>query len=146
MPYRGLGSGIKRAIDAWPRIDFVDDPDGCLFTATVHRTPADKLNLTSDSPTMSVKNRETVGKASKKRRETVGKASVKRQKSVGKTARIVLDACQKNKDITIPEIAALAGVTERSIERNIQKLQADGLLRRVGGRKKGCLKILSGQY
>lgn len=37
LPYRGLGSGIKRAIDAWPEIDFIDDRDGCLFTATVHR-------------------------------------------------------------------------------------------------------------
>ena len=42
LPYRGLGSGIRRAIDAWPRIDFVDDPDGCLFTATIHRAPVDK--------------------------------------------------------------------------------------------------------
>lgn len=109
--------------------------------------------MTSDSPTTSVKNRENVGKESvkrqktvgiesKNRRESVGKASVKRKKSVGKTSRIILDACQKNKDITIPEIAALAGVTERSIERNIQKLQADGLLRRVGGRKEGYWEAL----
>ena len=25
LPYRGLGSGIKRALDAWPEIDFFDD-------------------------------------------------------------------------------------------------------------------------
>ena len=37
LPYKGLGSGIKRAIDDWPEIDFTDDRDGCLFTATVHR-------------------------------------------------------------------------------------------------------------
>jgi len=30
-------SGIKRAIDAWPNIDFIDDRDGCLFTTIVHR-------------------------------------------------------------------------------------------------------------
>jgi hypothetical protein len=29
LPYRGLGSGIKRALDAWPKIDFIDDRDGC---------------------------------------------------------------------------------------------------------------------
>jgi ATP-dependent DNA helicase RecG len=39
LPYHGLGSGIKRALAAWPRIDFADDRDGCLFTATVHRKP-----------------------------------------------------------------------------------------------------------
>jgi len=37
LPYRGLGSGIKRALEAWPEIDFFDDRDGCLFTASVHR-------------------------------------------------------------------------------------------------------------
>ncbi len=33
LPYRGLGSGIKRALEAWPEIDFVDNrgcsPKGC---------------------------------------------------------------------------------------------------------------------
>ncbi|WP_346434792.1 ATP-binding protein [uncultured Methanoculleus sp.] len=37
LPYRGLGSGIKRALEDWPDIDFTDDRDGCLFTVTVHR-------------------------------------------------------------------------------------------------------------
>lgn len=37
LPYRGLGSGIKRALEDWPEIDFTDDRDGCLFTVTVHR-------------------------------------------------------------------------------------------------------------
>ncbi len=37
LPYRGLGSGIKRALEEWPQIDFADDREGCLFTATVHR-------------------------------------------------------------------------------------------------------------
>ncbi|MDZ7664465.1 MAG: putative DNA binding domain-containing protein [Desulfotignum sp.] len=42
LPYHGLGSGIKRALGAWPQIDFADDRDGCLFTATVHRKPLEK--------------------------------------------------------------------------------------------------------
>ena len=37
LPYHGLGSGIKRALSSWPDIEFEDDRDGCLFTATVHR-------------------------------------------------------------------------------------------------------------
>ncbi|MCI5158636.1 MAG: ATP-dependent DNA helicase RecG, partial [Candidatus Electrothrix sp. AUS1_2] len=39
LPYHGLGSGIKRALAAWPDIDFQDDREGCLFTATVYRRP-----------------------------------------------------------------------------------------------------------
>ena len=42
LPYRGLGSGIKRALEDWPEIDFSDDRDGCLFTATVHRKELDR--------------------------------------------------------------------------------------------------------
>lgn len=31
LPYHGLGSGIKRALEQWPQIEFTDDHDGCLF-------------------------------------------------------------------------------------------------------------------
>ncbi|PZN81873.1 MAG: ATP-dependent DNA helicase RecG [Candidatus Methylumidiphilus alinenensis] len=37
LPYKGLGSGIKRALQNWPDIDFTDDRERCLFIATVHR-------------------------------------------------------------------------------------------------------------
>ena len=48
LPYHGLGSGIKRALDAWPQIDFVDDHEGNLFTATVHRKPLEELRLSAN--------------------------------------------------------------------------------------------------
>jgi len=35
------------------------------------------------------------------------------------------------------------GITERSIQRNIQKLQADGFLRRGGGRKEGYWEVIN---
>lgn len=37
LPYRGLGSGIKRAIKAYPDIDFIDDRDGNTFTVIINR-------------------------------------------------------------------------------------------------------------
>ncbi len=37
LPYRGLGSGIKRAIRAYPNIEFVDDQDGNTFRVTIQR-------------------------------------------------------------------------------------------------------------
>ena len=37
LPYRGLGSGITRALKAYPYIDFKDDHDGNLFKVTVWR-------------------------------------------------------------------------------------------------------------
>jgi len=35
LPYRGLGSGIRRALKAYPAIDFVDDRDANSFKAVV---------------------------------------------------------------------------------------------------------------
>jgi ATP-dependent DNA helicase RecG len=37
LPYRGLGTGILRALKEYPEIDFVDDRDGNQFRATVRR-------------------------------------------------------------------------------------------------------------
>ncbi len=37
LPGGGFGSGVRRAFEDWPEIDFADDRDGCLFTVTVHR-------------------------------------------------------------------------------------------------------------
>ena len=97
------------------QIDFTDDRDGCLFRATVYRRPIGELDSSGSTV-------ETSGK----RRESVGKASGK-----------ILDACREKSSVTIPELAVLLGITERSVQRNIQKLQDNGLLRRVGGRKEG---------
>ncbi|MBE0503205.1 MAG: HTH domain-containing protein, partial [Desulfuromonadales bacterium] len=69
------------------------------------------------------------------------KASGKRRESVGKASGKILEACRERSAITIPELAALIGITERSVERNIQKLQATRLLRRVGGRKEGYWEV-----
>ena len=119
LPYRGLGSGIKRALEAWPEIDFADDRDGCLFTVTVHR----KVGESSSSS---------------KKSETPGELS----KTSGKTSGKILAALKQDENLTIPELASLIGVTERSIERNIRKLQEQGRLRRIGPAKGGRWEVL----
>ena len=72
----------------------------------------------------------------------LGDTSVKRRESVGKTSGKILVACREDPVITIPEMADLIGITERSVQRNIQKLQAEGFLRRVGGRKEGNWEVI----
>lgn len=37
LPYRGLGSGIRRAINAYPAIDFIDDREGNIFKVVIWR-------------------------------------------------------------------------------------------------------------
>jgi ATP-dependent DNA helicase RecG len=40
LPYRGLGTGILRALKEYPEIDFVDDRDGNLFRVVMKRRAA----------------------------------------------------------------------------------------------------------
>lgn len=37
LPYRGLGSGIRRALAAHPAIDFIDDREANLFKVIIHK-------------------------------------------------------------------------------------------------------------
>ena len=86
---------------------------------------------------------DLVGKAAVNSNKIVGKASVKSRESVGKASVKIVDICRQKNTITIPELAALLGITERSVERNIHKLQQNGLLRRIGGRKEGSWEVLA---
>lgn len=43
LPYRGLGSGIPRALEYWSNIEFTDDRDKCEFTATLFRDNTDEV-------------------------------------------------------------------------------------------------------
>jgi len=58
-------------------------------------------------------------------------------KTSGKTSGKILEAILQNNTITIPELSILNGITERSIERNLQKLQKEGTLKRIGPAKGG---------
>jgi len=37
LPYRGLGNGIRRAVKAYPEIDFIDDRDNNLFKVIINK-------------------------------------------------------------------------------------------------------------
>ena len=41
LPYRGLGSGIPRALQEWPRLELINDEAGNQFTARVWRPQAE---------------------------------------------------------------------------------------------------------
>ena len=60
-----------------------------------------------------------------------------------KTSGKILAAVKQNALITIPDLAAFIGIiTARSVERNIQKLQEAGLLRRIGPAKGGYWEVV----
>ena len=62
-------------------------------------------------------------------------------KRSGKASGKILAAVRQNARITLPELASEIGITERSVEKNIQKLQDEGLLRRIGAAKGGHWEI-----
>ena len=53
----------------------------------------------------------------------------------------ILDRIRKNPNITIPALAAICGVDEKTIKRDIQRLKSSGRLTRVGPDKGGWWKV-----
>tara|TARA_R110002049_G_scaffold173750_2_gene340663 strand:- start:19597 stop:21057 length:1461 start_codon:yes stop_codon:yes gene_type:complete len=51
LPYRGMGSGIPRALEAWPQTDLVDDPAGNQFSVVVWRPKAEWAGQVIDQVT-----------------------------------------------------------------------------------------------
>jgi ATP-dependent DNA helicase RecG len=69
----------------------------------------------------------------------VGKTSGKMS---GKTSGKIINLILENSFISIPEMASVIGVAERTIERNIQKLQKENKLKRIGGAKGGHWEVI----
>ncbi|HEB93029.1 MAG TPA: winged helix-turn-helix transcriptional regulator, partial [Gammaproteobacteria bacterium] len=59
-----------------------------------------------------------------------------------KTSEKILSEILKNTYVTISELADLTGVTTRSVERNLKKLQDSGVLRRIGPAKGGHWEVI----
>ena len=59
----------------------------------------------------------------------------------GKQSGKILAFIRENALVTIPELAASIGVSERSIERNLKKLQAENRLSRIGPANGGHWKV-----
>ena len=123
LPYHGLGSGIKRALEAWPHIDFMDDHEACLFTVTVHRKPAEESELAGDS-------------------SLNGQASPKSSpKSSPNTENQILRLISEDSSITTEQLGFVLGISKRAVLRQISKLKVQGRLRRVGSARGGHWEV-----
>lgn len=126
LPYHGLGSGIKRALEKWPAIDFIDDHDGCLFTATVQRKAVEELEL-ADKGAIKVQKLERV-------------APIKSPLSDLQVQ--MLEFIRSNPTISYDELADLTQKDRTTVMRNIGKLKDASILRRVGSKKTGHWEVL----
>ena len=59
-----------------------------------------------------------------------------------KTSEIIINALDHNHAMTIAELANTLGLSTRSIERNLQKLQKEGRLRRIGPARGGYWEVV----
>ncbi len=59
-----------------------------------------------------------------------------------KTSEKIMKLIKKNSQITIFEMVEKIGVSQRSIERNLKKLQSENRLMRIGADKGGSWKVL----
>ncbi len=143
LPYKGLGSGIKRALEDWPNITFTDDRDGCQFTATVHRqsspsVPGRHPKVSAKTPLKTPVKDEQPGK-------TLEKTPVKSEetgKTPEKTPEKIIGLLSSAPTLSMQEIAAALSKSESAVERAIRKLRDNGRLRRIGPDKGGHWEVL----
>jgi ATP-dependent DNA helicase RecG len=123
LPYHGLGSGIRRALKDWPDIEFTNDRDGCLFTATVHRKEVNG----SDEP-------------DKRSLKTTVKTPIKKKSSEissEKSSEKIVDLLKSNSKMAAREIGDVLGISSRAVEKQIAKLREEGRIRSIGPAKGG---------
>lgn len=133
LPYHGLGSGIKRALSEWSRIDFKDDRDGCLFVAKVHREPVDTLKLANKG---AIKRQNRISEA----HDASINAPI--NAPINEFQEQLLNAIRSNPAISYDELAQLVQKDRTTVRRNIGKLKAAGFLKRSGSRKTGHWEII----
>ena len=113
LPYHGLGSGIKRALTLWPQIDFTDDREACLFTATVHRNAP--FNAPANAPINA---------------------------PVSDLQRQLLKLVQSNPHASYDQLAMLTQKDRTTIMRNMAKLKAASRVQRNGPAKGGHWQVI----
>jgi ATP-dependent DNA helicase RecG len=124
LPYHGLGSGIKRALSNWPDIDFVDDHDGNVFTATIRRhlqtiSSADKMHLQkSDAPINALMSAP-----------------------LNELAEQILTLITANPSTSYEQLAEATQKNRSTVMRSLKRLKDMGILRRVGSKKAGHWEV-----
>ena len=124
LPYRGLGTGVRRALQDWPQIQFIDDRDGCLFTSCVERIKMQK--------------------STEKKRVKVQNASINASinASLSSLQQLILGVLKEDPKASYESLGIKLGKDRTTVMRNIQKMKDMGVLRRSGSKKIGHWEIL----
>lgn len=115
LPYRGLGTGVMRALESWSQIDLINDKDGCLFTSRIKRELVQVAPVTIDAISNS---------------------------SLSNLQIEILKLIQKDPFISYDILVENTGKVRTTIRTNVQQLKSLGILRRFGSTKKGYWQII----
>jgi predicted HTH transcriptional regulator len=67
-----------------------------------------------------------------KNNKSVARTAKRTKRNLEETSEKILKLIHKNSSITIHEMVNIIGVSQRSIERNLKKLQIENKLKRIG--------------
>ena len=145
--YKGIGSGIVRILAEYPEIQLENDVSAKEFKVIIERT-IQKSDVTTQKEAL--KDSDTIQKSDSATQKgqfedisTTQKSEIATQKNLDTTQKKVLEYFKDNPKATRVDAAnALGNITEGGVKFIIAKLQKNGLLKRVGGRKHGEWKVL----
>jgi len=133
LPYRGLGTGIRRALTEWSAIDFRDDREACTFTATTRFIKVQNEPVSDHDRALNELEMRNKG-ASKAKRAPANALLSELQKQI-----IVLISADPK--VSYDEMAERLGKKRTTIMRNIGKMKNMGILVRRGSKKTGHWEV-----
>jgi ATP-dependent DNA helicase RecG len=150
LPYHGLGSGINRALENWPYIDFIDDHDGCLFKAIVHRKTPAGHNAALDAPEGSPETPSGSPESAASSPESSPESAAGSPESMAGSPEsspntednAILGLILTNARMTTEDMGRALGISKRAVLKRIDNLKKRGRLRRVGPSKGGSWEIV----
>lgn len=123
LPYRGLGTGVRRALQDWPQIQLIDDRDNCLFISLVERHIPLPIPFKLGEPNPNDPVNDPLNQ------------------SLTELQVHLLHIIKTNPRISYEEISSITQKSRATIKRNIQQLKALGILQRLGSDKKGSWQV-----
>jgi len=126
LPYRGLGSGIRRSLEEWPDINFVDDREGCTFKVIIHK------NIGQEDP---------LKKAEQSKNKDLKVHLSTKNEPLNELQNLILNFIRTNPNASYEDLTGALNKGRSTIMRNINKLKDAGWLSRIGSKKKGHWKI-----
>ncbi len=130
LPYRGLGSGIRRVLEEWSNINFYDDRDGCTFKVVIHRVKSQneplKMPVNTEDKNLKV---HLLGEH-EPLKEPLKDLQIQ-----------ILNYIKTNPKASYDDLIGALNKGRSTIMRHIQKLKDAGLITRVGSKKTGHWKV-----